>query len=86
VAGLGSPSVQTSRPDFRSLRRVPAVYGLSMGQDHLMPGLMPAPILREITAWFKIHLSNDEVAKEVFYGDKCAICDDPAWQVKRKNL
>jgi hypothetical protein len=57
-----------------------------MGQDHLMPGLMPAPILREITAWFKIHLSNDEVAKEVFYGDKCAICDDPAWQVKRKNL
>lgn len=69
-----------------SAATVPAVYGLSMGQDHLMPGLNPSPILREVTAWFKIHLSGDQLSRELFYRDPCGLCNDPAWMVKRKNI
>jgi hypothetical protein len=65
---------------------VPAVYGLSMGQDHLMPGRAPAPILDAVTAWFKIHLAGDEEARKLFYGDDCTLCSDPRWMLQRKNL
>jgi hypothetical protein len=65
---------------------VPAVYGLSMGQDHLMPGRAPAPILDAVTAWFKIHLSGDDEARKLFYGDDCTLCSDPRWMIMRKNL
>ncbi|MFC1642823.1 hypothetical protein ACFL5O_09090 [Myxococcota bacterium] len=66
--------------------QVPAVYGLSMGQDHKMPPVSPAPILGAVTAWFKIHLANDQNARDMFYGDACTLCNDPAWTIKRKNL
>ena len=65
---------------------VPAVYGLSMGQDHLMPGRAPAPILDAVTAWFKIHLAGDEEARKLFYGDDCTLCSDARWMLQRKNL
>jgi predicted dienelactone hydrolase len=65
---------------------LPAVYGLSIGQDHLMPGLAPSPILDAVTAWFRIHLADDAEARELFYGDACKLCSDPRWQIQRKNL
>lgn len=65
---------------------VPAVYGMSMGQDHLMPGRMPEPILKGVTAWFAIHLQGEDAARPIFYGDKCELCTDPSWTLKRKNL
>ena len=65
---------------------VPAVYGLSLGQDHLMPGLDPSPIQDAVTGWFKIHLSNEEQARELFYGDDCTLCSDPRWEISRRNL
>ncbi len=65
---------------------VPAVYGLALAADHTTPPVSPAPLLGPITAWFKIHLANDENARNVFYGDACTLCKDSAWTVKRKNL
>jgi len=65
---------------------LPAVYGLSIGQDHLMPGLAPSPILDAVTAWFRIHLADDAEARDLFYGDACKLCSDPRWQIRRKNL
>lgn len=65
---------------------VPAVYGMSVGQDHLMPGRMPAPILKGVTAWFRIHLSKDDAARPAFYGSACELCSDPTWKITRKNL
>jgi hypothetical protein len=65
---------------------VPAVYGMSIGQDHLMPGRMPAPILEALTAWFAIHLQMADAARPLFYGDACGLCSDPAWTIEQKNL
>jgi hypothetical protein len=72
--------------DAYNAATVPAVYGLSLGQDHLMPGLNPSYIWDAVTAWFKIHLTGDKQARDMFYGDKCGLCSDPRWQVQRKNL
>jgi Chlorophyllase enzyme len=72
--------------DAYSAATVPAVYGLSMGQDHLMPGVKPEFIWDAVTAWFKIHLAGDQQARGMFYGDQCTLCKDPRWQVQRKNL
>ena len=65
---------------------VPAVYGLSKGQDHLMPGRNPGPILDAVTAWFKIHLEDDAEARALFYGDDCSLCNDDRWELTRRNL
>jgi hypothetical protein len=65
---------------------VPAVYGLSMGQDHLMPGVAPGPILDAVTAWFRLHLAGDAEAREFFYGNACKLCSDPRWKIQRRNL
>ena len=62
---------------------VPAVYGLSIGQDHLMPGRNPAPILEGVTGWFRTHLAGDQNARALFYGSGCGLCDDPAWSIQR---
>jgi len=65
---------------------VPAVYGMSIGQDHLMPGRMPAPILEALTSWFALHLLKDESTRPLFYGDQCGLCSDSTWTLKRRNL
>lgn len=65
---------------------VPAVYGMAVGQDHLMPGRMPEPILKALTGWFRIHLYDDDVARPLFYGDSCELCKDATWKLTRKNL
>lgn len=64
----------------------PAVYGMALGQDHLMPGRMPEPILGALTTWFAIHLLKDDTVRPVFYGTPCGLCSDATWEVQRKNL
>jgi hypothetical protein len=64
----------------------PAVYGMAVGQDHLMPGRMPEPILGALTTWFAIHLLKDDTVRPLFYGTTCGLCSDATWKVQRKNL
>ena len=69
---------------FRAAR-VPAAYGLSLGHDHVMPVMMPQPILEAVTAWFRIHLAADDDAKQLFY-PPCKLCSDPTWRMQVANL
>jgi hypothetical protein len=64
---------------------VPAVYGLALGIDHIVPVLMPQPILKAVTAWFRIQLADDKAAGPFFY-DTCTLCSDPSWRIKSANL
>jgi len=61
------------------------VYGLALGIDHVVPVMMPQPILKAVTAWFRIQLSDDKAARPLFY-DACELCSDPTWQIKSANL
>jgi fermentation-respiration switch protein FrsA (DUF1100 family) len=65
--------------------RVPAAFGVSLGHDHVMPVMMPQPILEAVTAWFRIHLADDAMARPLFY-DTCELCDDPTWRIQVSNL
>jgi fermentation-respiration switch protein FrsA (DUF1100 family) len=65
---------------------VPAIFGLAMGQDHLMPGLDPSPILKAVTAWLKLQLAGDQSVRDLFYGMPCGLCSDPTWRIERRNL
>ncbi|NLD36654.1 MAG: carboxylesterase family protein [Desulfatiglans sp.] len=38
------------------------------------------------TQWLLWQLKGDKKAGEMFLGDKCGICMDPDWKVKRKNI
>ena len=38
------------------------------------------------TQWLLWQLKGDKKAGEMFLGDKCGICMDPEWKVKRKNM
>jgi len=69
---------------FRSAT-VAAVYGLALGIDHVVPVMMPQPILKAVTAWFRIHLAGDSAARALFY-DACELCKDPTWRIKTANL
>jgi hypothetical protein len=86
IAGERDMSVSAASVEaaFRAAR-VPAVYGLSLGHDHVMPVMMPQPILEAVTAWFRIHLADDAEARPIFY-DPCKLCDDQAWRVETANL
>jgi dienelactone hydrolase len=72
--------------DAFSASAVPTVYGLAMGQDHLMPGLDPEKIWDAVVGWFKVHLDKEEAARSLFYGNNCGLCNDPRWKLERKNL
>jgi dienelactone hydrolase len=37
------------------------------------------------TQWLLWQLKGDKKAEKMFLGDKCGICTDPEWKVKRKN-
>jgi len=80
---LATPSSIESAFGAASL---PAVYGMAVGQDHLMPGRMPEPILGALTTWFAIHLLKDDAVKPLFFGDSCGLCSDATWKIQRKNL
>lgn len=86
IAGDQDMSVSAASVEaaFRAAR-VPAVYGLSLGHDHVMPVRMPEPILQAVTAWFRIHLADDAEARPLFYAP-CKLCDDPTWRVETANL
>jgi pimeloyl-ACP methyl ester carboxylesterase len=86
IAGDSDMSVSAASVEsaFRAAS-VPAVYGLAEGVDHIVPVMMPAPILKAVTGWFRIHLAGDMAARELFY-DGCTLCKDPTWRIQTANL
>lgn len=38
------------------------------------------------TAWFRLHLMNDESARGLFYGSACELCSDPMWTVMKDGF
>jgi hypothetical protein len=73
--------------DFE-LVTVPCFYGsLTGGAVHVSIPFPPFRdrIARAATAWFKWHLMDDQSQESIFLGDECGLCQDPNWNVQRKN-
>jgi len=61
------------------------VWGTLDGADHIFAATGDISGFRgPATAWLRTHLMGDALAASVFY-DPCDLCEDPEWDVQRKN-
>lgn len=71
---------------------VPVFYGITKGASHMTPTEIGDPALRThqlgaMVGWLRWQLLGDANAGNMFVGDSCTLCSDPAWSTaKPKNL
>ncbi len=66
---------------------VPVVWGTLQGANHTTSAAGNMSGYRgPMTAWFRLHLMNDQSAKPLFYGASCGLCSDAQWTVERKQI
>jgi hypothetical protein len=71
---------------------VPVFYGITKGASHMTPTEIGDPALRThqlgaMVGWLRWQLLGDANAGNMFVGDACTLCSDPAWSTaKPKNL
>jgi hypothetical protein len=66
---------------------VPVFWGTLLGADHLASATADITGYRgPATAWFRLHLMDDESARALFYGESCGLCTDAGWEVQSKEL
>jgi hypothetical protein len=71
---------------------VPVFYGITKGASHMTPTEIGDPALRShqlgaMVGWLRWQLLGDASARNMFVGDACTLCSDPAWSTaKPKNL
>ncbi|MEV2277411.1 acetylxylan esterase [Nocardiopsis sp. NPDC049922] len=65
---------------------IPAIYGEVRGADHFTVVGHPGPFAAPTTAWFRLHLMDDQAAYTEFFGSDCGICtDSDTWSDVRRN-
>jgi hypothetical protein len=88
---IGGPSdiaYTRAAADFQQINHVPVLlanrdvghYPATYRQPHGGAFAVAA------TAWLEWQLKGNQNASEMFVGDGCGLCRDPAWTVQRKNL
>ncbi|MFT3926653.1 MAG: hypothetical protein QM778_29180 [Myxococcales bacterium] len=77
---------QQQQPVFDAVT-VPIFWGTLEGATHTGTAVGNINGYRgPATAWFRLHLMNDQTARSTFYGSSCGLCSDPKWTVKKKNF
>lgn len=94
IAGSADTIVQPSLAKT-SYTRIPthAVFSILNGASHFTPvDLLPgdrektASVWKYLTAWFRLHLMNEQSARPIFYGPDCGLCKDSSWVTERKGM
>jgi predicted dienelactone hydrolase len=66
---------------------VPTFWATLLGADHVQSATGDMSGFRAlISAWFSLQLAGDEAARPLFYGERCAVCEDPSFEVQRKSF
>lgn len=66
---------------------VPVFWATATGADHIESATGDISVYRgPSTAWFRLHLMDDESARSRFYGPDCGLCTDLGWEIQRKDL
>jgi hypothetical protein len=77
---------QNQQPVFDGVI-VPVVWATREGADHIFDATGDIGDFRApATAWFRLHLMDDQRARAWFYGSDCTLCDQTGWQVERKGI
>ncbi|MEJ2857561.1 MULTISPECIES: poly(ethylene terephthalate) hydrolase family protein [unclassified Saccharothrix] len=83
IAGQNDTIVSptTVRNTYNQATQVPAIYAEQRGADHYgIPDLHGT-----ITAWFRLHLMQDQQARGLFFGPNCTYCTSTFWSVFQRN-
>jgi len=82
---IASPSAN-QQPIFDGTN-VPVFWGTLAGADHLGSATGDINGFRgPATAWFRLHLMQDESARSLFYGADCGLCSDSMWEVQKSDI
>ncbi|MGC1510802.1 alpha/beta hydrolase [Ketobacter sp. MCCC 1A13808] len=65
---------------------VPVFHATAQGASHFEAGYTGGAFQGPSTAWFKLHLMDDQEARSMFYGADCTLCTSSSWSVKKKNM
>ena len=66
---------------------VAVVWATLNGAGHSTPSTRDSgPYRAATTAWFLWQLKGDAKAGEMFEGDRCGYCIDPAWTIQKKDV
>jgi hypothetical protein len=74
---------------FRTITEQPAVFMNNLAADHgswLGQDGSKGPDFFALTAWFRVHLMNDEANRQFFFGPSCTLCGDSRVTVERNAL
>ncbi|WP_440101076.1 alpha/beta hydrolase family protein [Streptosporangium sp. H16] len=74
------------RAFYNAADHIPAIYGELRGADHFTVVGGAGPFAAPTTAWFRLHLMDDQAARTQFFGPGCGICADTrTWSDVRRN-
>ncbi|MBC7172555.1 MAG: alpha/beta hydrolase, partial [Polyangiaceae bacterium] len=79
-------TIEANQIDVFEAANVPVFWGTLNDADHFAALGDMDGYLGPVTAWFRLHLMNDENATKLFYGPACDLCVDPEWTVERKAM
>jgi hypothetical protein len=74
---------------FRTVTDQPAMFINNLAADHgswLGQNGPQGPTFFALTAWFRVHLMDDEANREFFFGPDCTLCTDSRVAVERNDL
>lgn len=85
----GGPSdiaFENAETDFTEIENVFVFKGdLDVGHGGTFLDPHGGKFAEATTQWLLWQLKGDKKAGEMFHGDKCGLCTDPEWKIKRKN-
>jgi hypothetical protein len=73
------------RPVFLAAN-VPVFWANLNGASHFVPVGSAGAYRGPSTAWFRLHLMQDENARDVFYGADCRLCTNAQWIINKKDI
>jgi hypothetical protein len=74
---------------FRTVTDQPAMFMNNLAADHgswLGQNGSQGPTFFALTAWFRVHLMDDEDNRQLFFGPSCTLCTDSRVAVERNGL
>ena len=74
---------------FATVTDQPAMFMNNLAADHgswLGQNGSKGPDFFAVTAWFRVHLMNDEANRQFFFGPTCTLCTDERLTIQRNGL
>ncbi len=88
LGGETDIAYENGMDDFRRLNHVPVFAGNVVGVGHGGTYWEPngGKAAEAVVAWLDWQLRGDKTAADMFVGEKCGLCVDPAWKVGKKRI